>query len=251
MKSIESPLKNFLKPWQKKEGYLGAILTGSYATGTQTEFSDVDVQIVYDDNVSWRERGNKMIDGYLFEYFANPIPQYKKYMEKEFLSGKRTTARMFVTGKIIEDPTGQVSRLKKEAATIFKRKLRPMSKIDIEIAKYSIWDALDGLKDLATKQTPDSSVQYGISLGKILGYYTKFLKVEGPTSSKMFRFLSEKSFRDKYQMPQLPDPKFVKLFLAAITKQDIKEIEKVAKYVQLKMGGFDIDGWKLKTPTEK
>ncbi len=251
MKSIESSLEKFLKPWQKKEGYLGAILTGSYATGTQTEFSDVDVQIVYDDNVSWRERGNKIIDGYLFEYFANPIPQYKKYMEKEFLSGKRTTARMFVTGKIIEDPTGQVSRLKKEATTIFKRKLRPMSKTDIEVAKYSIWDAVDGLKDLSVKQTPDFSVQYGISLGKILDYYTKFLKIEGPTSSKMFRFLNEKSFRDKYQMPQIPDPKFVNLFLAALAKQDLKDIEKLAKYVQLKMGGFNNDGWKLKTSVEK
>lgn len=251
MKSTESSLKSFLKPWQKKEGYLGAILTGSHATGTQTEFSDVDVQIVYENIISWRERGNKTLDGYLFEYFANPIHQYEKYMEKEFLSGKRTTARMFVTGKIIEDSTGQVAKLKKEAVKVFKRRFRSMSKADIEIAKYSIWDRIDGLKDLAARQTPDMSVQYGITLGKILDYYTKFLKIEAPTSSKMFRFLNEKVFRDKYQMPQIPDPKFVNLFSVALTNQNIKDIEKLAKYVQLQMGGFNIDGWKLKTPVEK
>ncbi len=251
MKSIEDSLKSFLEPWQKKDGYLGAILTGSYATGTQTEFSDVDVQLVYSDTIPWRERGNKSIGGYLFEYFANPIPQYKKYMEKEFLSGKRTTARMFVTGKIIEDPTGKVAKLKKEAEKVFKKKFHSMSKIDIEITKYSIWDAVDGLKDLEMKKTPDFSVQYGITLGKILDYYTKFLKVEGPTSSKMFRFLNEKAFRDKYQMPQIPDSKFVSLFLKALTNQRVKEIEKLAEHVQGQMGGFNIDGWKLKTLTEK
>ena len=251
MKNMEASLNKFLTPWRKKSGYLGAILTGSYATGTQTEFSDVDVQIVYENGTDWRERGNKIVDGYIFEYFANPVSQYQKYMDKEYGSGKRTTARMFVTGLVIEDTAGKVGILKNEAGKIFKKKFAKLGKFDIEIAKYTAWDQIDSLKDLDKRKTPDFSVLYGVALVKIFENYAKFLGVEMPTASKLFRFLSDKSFREKYQMVEFPDKLFVRLFLFALEKRDLKSIEKLALYVQSQMGGFNIDGWKLKSQIEK
>lgn len=251
MKNIEASLNKFLAPWRRKSGYLGAILTGSYATGTQTEFSDVDVQIVYKDGTEWRERGNKIMDGYVFEYFANPVGQYKKYMDKEYASGKRTTARMFVTGLIIEDTGNNVGVLKNEAEKMFKKKFAKISKFDAEIAKYTIWDNVDGLKDLEKRNTPDFLVLYGITLVKVFEIYAKFLGIEMPTTSKLYRFLSDRSFRENYKMAEVPDGQFVKLLMSSLKKKDLKSIEKLVKHVQSQMGGFNIDGWKLKSPIEE
>jgi len=65
-------LEKFLKEWKEKDFVEGALLTGSYAIGMETKYSDVDVYIILSDSVEWRERGNKVIDGVLIEYFANP-----------------------------------------------------------------------------------------------------------------------------------------------------------------------------------
>ncbi len=105
-------IEEFLNVWKQEPGYAGALLAGSHAVGTADEFSDVDIHIVFSDDVDWRERGNLIVDGTLFEYFANPIKQYSAYMEQEFLANKNHTARMFSTGKILDDKLEEVVRLK-------------------------------------------------------------------------------------------------------------------------------------------
>ncbi|WP_245610422.1 nucleotidyltransferase domain-containing protein [Thermococcus celericrescens] len=65
-------LEIFLEEWREKDFVEAALLTGSYAISMETKYSDVDVYIILSDNVDWRERGNKIIDGILIEYFANP-----------------------------------------------------------------------------------------------------------------------------------------------------------------------------------
>ncbi len=60
------------------------MLSGSRVTSFASKYSDIDVYIILSDDVEWRERGNKMIDGCLIEYFANPIKQIKSYFKEEF-----------------------------------------------------------------------------------------------------------------------------------------------------------------------
>ena len=73
MSNWEIALEKFLDKYKNEDYFLGAILTGSYATGNYDENSDIDVFIVTKDTTGWRERGNVLIDGYLIEYFINPI----------------------------------------------------------------------------------------------------------------------------------------------------------------------------------
>ena len=96
-------LNKFLEKWKRKGYVEGAILTGSRVTSYFSKYSDIDVYIVLSEKIKWRERGNRIFDGFLIEYFANPPYQIRKYFVEEFKQNKYTTARMFVMGKILFD----------------------------------------------------------------------------------------------------------------------------------------------------
>ena len=83
MENWEKALKKFLQRYENEDYYEGAIACGSYVSGNNNEFSDIDVHIVLKRGNEWRERGNLEIDGFLIEYFANPVNKYESYMEDE------------------------------------------------------------------------------------------------------------------------------------------------------------------------
>lgn len=241
---MEKTIEKFLAKWKKKPGYIGALLTGSYAVGTQNEFSDIDIHIIYTNDADWRERGNTKIDGYLFEYFANPVSQYRAYMKKEFSNGKNHTARMFAVGSILEDTTGDLALLKKEGVAYLNKKLQKSNKIQNELAKYSIWDSLD---EIQGKEGSNFKYLYALALNKIFDSYCEFLGVEKIAPAKVHRYFTEAKFRKSYGIKDFPDTQFAKLFIKAFNEQSFGNIKKLGTYAQKMMGGFDIDGWKLKT----
>jgi predicted nucleotidyltransferase len=247
MKTMDEKIEQFLAPWKKKPGYVGALLTGSYAVGTQNEFSDIDIHIVYANGTDWRERGNVKVGGLLFEYFANPVSQYRAYMTKEFANGKNHTARMFVVGKILEDTTGDLSLLKKEGAAYLKKKLQKTNKIQNELAKYSIWDSVD---ELQGKEGANFTYLYALAMNKIFESYCEFLGVEKMAPSKVYRYFTDAKFRKNYRVDDFPDSQFSKFFVRAFDAESLGNIQKLATHTQKMMGGFDIDGWKLKTKIE-
>ena len=90
MQTWELAVEKFLTKYKDEDYFLGAILTGSYATGNYDENSDIDIYIVTKNNVTWRERGNKNIDGFLIEYFINPKKKILSYFELQ----KKQTVRV-------------------------------------------------------------------------------------------------------------------------------------------------------------
>ena len=115
MESWKHALNEFVRGWKEKDFVEAALLTGSYAIGLQTPRSDVDVYIILSDKVDWRERGDVLVDGFLIEYFANPIRQIRWYFENEHSRNKRNTARMFLIGQVLFDKTGIIGALRIEA----------------------------------------------------------------------------------------------------------------------------------------
>ncbi|WP_457752769.1 nucleotidyltransferase domain-containing protein [Thermococcus sp.] len=246
----QSALDKFLKDWKDKDFVEAALLTGSYAIGLQTKYSDVDVYIVLSDNVDWRERGNLVIDGVLIEYFANPVKQIKYYFEKEFKQNKRSTARIITIGKVLFDKTGIAEELKREALEYMKKPFEKPDEIWVEIAKYLLWDMLDSLKDAEERNDPSFSYLYHLTLNKALEIYSKFLCVESPPASKVYRFFTDEKFRKAYMFREFPDREFVKLFLSAMKSKELRDLELIIEHVFDKMGGFNINGWQLRTKTE-
>ncbi len=250
MKNWKRALEKFISGWRKEDFVEAALLTGSYAVGLETERSDVDVYIIISDNVDWRERGNVVIDGVLIEYFANPVRQIRAYLEEEFAEYSRSTARIIAMGKVLFDKTGRTEDLKAEAFEYLRKPFRRPDETWVELSKYFLWDMLDSLRDAEERNDPSFGYLYNIALNRTLEIYSKFLGVEIPPASKVYRLFRDGRFRDAYMFEEYPDREFVVLFLNALEETKAENLERVIKRVLEKMGGLSIDGWKLRTPVK-
>ncbi len=82
--------------------------------------------------------------------------------------------------------------------------------------------------------------------------YAKFLQFDSMPIHKLRRFLINEKDKKKYLVSNFPDEEFVKMIVSAINLKDkskmMNEYKIATNHVLEKMGGFNIDGWKIKSP---
>ncbi len=247
MQPWEIALDIFLKEWEKKEYFVGALLCGSHAVGTANSLSDVDLHIILSDKIDWRERGNKTVNGIQIEYFVNPKHKIREYLKEQYAWNSYITVRMFATGKVVRDPYGEISKLKQWAAHEVNRKFKKMTQSNVELDKYHLWYILDNLKDLHFHNSLGFIFLYHNALDKAFHVYAEYLQMEIHSEAKLYKYLSSDQFRHKYKMPAFPDKKFTDLFIDALRKQNYPHIQKLLNHVIMKMGGLKVENWKLRT----
>ncbi len=254
-KSWEMALDKFLVSWERKKEVSGIIICGSYITGNPTKHSDIDIHIVLKKGCKWRERGNKIVDGILMEYFANPPEQIEKYLESDYKKRRQIDAHMFHTGKIVLDKEGEIKRLKKIAKKYLTKKFEKITPYMYELGKYDLFDMSDNLEEVYLRETPDFSFVYFNFLEDAFSIYSEFLRYHQIEENKIYRFLTDKKDKKKYLISDFPDKVFLKKFLLSIKEKNRKKMLgrflEISKYILNKMGGFEIDGWKYKSDVEK
>ena len=243
-------LNKFLEPWLARPEVVGALVTGSYVLGTNTPQSDIDVHVFLADKTSWKERGNVVIDGYLVEYFALPVSLYHKLFAMDHADNQRTNARMIAVGETIADKTGDVQTLKALSDEYMRKPFKQLSAAQIEDRKYWLWDSMDGLEDLLVSNAPNSDMVYHAHLSLVLNVYTVYLRQEIPHLSKAYKLFSSAEFRTRYHFNAYPDKTFAELFMAALSaphEQRLDVAHKLTNRALDSMGGFKIDGWRLRS----
>ena len=247
----EIALDKFLRSWKENKEVSGIVICGSYITGNPTKNSDIDIQIILKRGCSWRERGNKVVDGILMEYFANPPERIIGYLNEDYKTRKTIAAHMLATGKIVLDKDGEARKLKQLAKTYLKKKFEKSDNASIELSKYHLFDRYDNLEEVFRRKTPDFIFVYHNFLNEVLKMYSEFLKFNEINANKVFRFLTDKKDKIKYNIRDFPDKIFVSKFVEAMQETNIKNMllkfEKLTQYVQAKMGGFNLDGWKIRS----
>lgn len=253
--SWEEAVELFLSDWKKRNEVIGALVCGSYITGNPSKHSDIDIHIVLSDKLSWRERGNKYINGFLIEYFANPPKQIKKYFEEDYKDNSHQSHIQFVTGRIVFDKNNEILKLKQLATKYLNKRFKQLNNTQLELKKYSLWDNLDNLEDNYEKNNPDFYYIYFNNLRQIYETYGKSLGVSISNVDKVYKLLMDKETMKKYLEKDFPDSKFVALFLEALNlnakDKMLNNFKVLTEYVLEAMGGFKINGWKLKSKVEQ
>lgn len=254
MEEWKIALEEFLKDWTSRNDVVGALVCGSYITGHPSKRSDIDVHIILAEDVDWRERGNRSINGFLIEYFANPPKQIQKYFQEDFQNHRTMSMIQFITGKILFDNTGIISELRIEAEKWLNKKYDELNKTALEIKKYSLWDSLDNLKDCFEQDKGDSHFVYYNSLANLFSEYCRFLNLESIPYYQIRSYLVDPIYIKKYVKKAFPDSIFKEMFLKALQEADeqkmIEIYEELVNHVFNQVGGFEIDGWKIKSPVE-
>jgi hypothetical protein len=248
------PVGKFLQDWRILPEYAGALLCGSYAVGTPTPESDIDLHIILSDTVDWRERGDKVVDGRIVEYFVNPLRQFPRQHDKDVQRGKRTLARMLATGIIVEDRSGDVLGLKEWAERKLNCELPILSGDDLVSAQYALWDSLDGVLSLISESSPQGTYCYYMLLDQTLRTFASYHGVEAPAATKAHRFFTDPGFAAKYRIQPFSDIVFSKMYVRAVeshSSEYSRNAQEIVKYVLDDTGGFSIDGCELRTPVER
>lgn len=237
--------REYADVWLRSRDVSGVLVCGSYVTGKPSKRSDVDVCVVLRKNAGWRARGNERRGGYLFEYFANPAARVRRYFNEEHAGGEKCTAHMYATGLVMGDKDGEVAKLRREAARWLKKRLKKPSKTFTELAKYQLWDMADSLEDAYEAGASDLPYLCHGSLASMFRLYSRFLGYGGMPQDKVLKIL-----RGGGAAP-FPDRAFAGLFLKAAgagsDRARISAYRLLTRRVLSKMGGFNIDGWRIKS----
>jgi predicted nucleotidyltransferase len=255
MKNWRLAVDKFLNGWKEKDKVVAAMACGSYVTGSPTEHSDIDLHLILSEDMDWVERGNEVVDGILIEYFANPAEQIESYFKGDYENTSYISPTMFLTGEVIFDKEGIIDKLKLLAKSYRERKFPVLKVNSLELMKYHIWDALDNVQDSAQIENPAFYYVYYYALNLIYEAYSKYLQYPISEVPRVYDTITKESTRKKYLLQPFPDKEFVNLFSKAIKLEDkenmMKGIEFLIKYTLKEMGGFKIDGWKIRSPIEK
>ena len=247
----EVAVSKFLAKWKRREDVIGAIVCGSYVTGNPSKHSDVDLHIILSDDVSSRERGNEVVDGFLIEYFANPLRKHYEYTAEDFKERRKINSHMFITGRVLFDKTGALKKFIEFAKKDFSKKYSSLSKVSLELSKYYVWDMCDNLEEVFSSGAEDFVFVYHNFLHDLFKHYSGFLRFDFFPAYRVLRFLTNAKDKKKYSIRDFPDKKFERLFVSAIKLQDkrlmMRAYKDLTDYVLAKMGGFNIDGFRIKS----
>lgn len=240
----ENILQKFLKDIHLKDDIVGVLVCGSYVTGNPSKHSDLDVHLILSEDVTYRERGNRRIDGLLIEYFANPAKQIRQYFKEDYRSIDPMSQTQFATGIVLQDPTGIVAKLKEEAINMLMSKFVDVQVSMNPITAYALWDKLDDLQDAYDGQREDFDFIFYTNLDFLLKTYMKLIK--RPYQPKtILGNISSETVRRKYLLDQLPDKKVADMIQQCITSKDRKvkldAYQSLNEIVLDMMGGFDIE----------
>jgi len=248
----QSKLDIFLADFEYADDVVGVLVCGSYITGNPTSHSDLDVHIVLDNKVEYGERGNKIVDGLLIEYFANPSKQILCYFDEDLKDKSLMCQTQFATGKIISDKIGDIRTLKLKAKKMISdfystehTDLR-MSELD----KYFLWDMLDDLQDAHESNKADFDFLYFTRLNMLLEKYMN--SINRPYNVKsIYGSIVDATVREKYLLRELPNQAINNMIICAISttvqNEKMAAYEKLTAEIMKQVGGFTIDGFKLKS----
>jgi predicted nucleotidyltransferase len=248
MDNIEGVINSFLEPYIVDNDIQAAILTGSYAQGNQNKYSDIDIFIISSDTLNWRERGTKIFSNYTFEYFINPPEIIIKEME-EFKS--IATVVIIANGQVIFDKTGITEQLKEKAFRIIKDPIDPINNFELEMIKYNSNNYYEQLTRAYELDANEFHFLYYTYLEYLIYSYGKCNGIAFPPKTKIYQYI----FNDEYylhnELEKINDSKYLETLKRCMTKNEneimYKNITELKDYLLNIVGGFNVDGWKMRS----
>ncbi len=228
MNNWENAVNKFLEQYVNEDYFLGAVLTGSYATGNNDVNSDIDIFIVTKDSTPWRERGNKLIDGYLIEYFINPLRVVLNEFEEGFETGHIATTRMFSKCKILHDKDGTINELVNKAKQNINNEIKPLPEFKSKMNSYTIWHSFYELTS-RYERNEDIDFSYYLYLNDIIDSYFQNKQIPSLPIHKVEKILTNEEFRKRYNIAKLPDEEFVNKLLKCFKEKEYNKKYEYAK----------------------
>ena len=200
------------------EHFLGAIVYGSSLTGFNTETSDIDLHIIFDNSDPNRIiRGESLVDGKKIEYFEKPIEDVYLMAENEFQNQNNASYSIIGKGEIVYERKGALTNLQKYVINRFKDNLPPLD-IDEAREQISIIDnKIQKLENLVKEDSPYFNHYYHIVLEKMRKTHHRIIGISKIPTSKVHKIYTDEAYRKSVYKTN-PEPDFVENYLNLTTQ---------------------------------
>lgn len=251
-KEIAKKLETFLQGFEHKEDVVGVLVCGSYVTGHPNKHSDLDVHLILNKKCKYRERGNRIVDGLLIEYFANTKRQILAYFADNYKQIRPMSQTQFVTGEIFFDKNGEVEALKKEAKKQLEKDYQDLDTTPNGQRLYGVWDDMDDLQAVLEEGREDFDFVYYYKLDRLLSCLFRTLKM--PYNVKtIYGQLTSPVTRKKYLLKEIKDKKLKMLVQTAIVEENkqkrLQAFTELSQMILTKYN-FDISKFSFKSDEE-
>lgn len=205
------------------EHFLGIIVYGSSLTGFNTEISDIDLHVIFDNSDPNRMiRGEKLIDSKKIEYFEKPIDDEYLMAENEFLNQNNASLPILGKGEIVFARDNSLINLQKYILHRFQDNLPPLN-IDEAREQISIIDnKIQKLENLLNEDSPYFDHLYHIVLEKMRKIHHRIIGISKIPTSKVHRIYTDEPYR-KSTYKTNPSQVFVENYLSLLLPENNKQ----------------------------
>lgn len=219
-------IKNVIYNFLESMGYLknsdieGIIFYGSYQTNTNTENSDIDLIIVYNDNSNKEDvKGYRNFSGYKFEYFERKLKNLYNRVNRDYDNFEDTLLSVIGYGEILVDKNKEIEKLKSFVLDKYRYGLPKLNENDKLYYGKALQKSIENLDFMNKNNNPYFKIYYALTLDKIRDYYNKLYGFSNMSTSKVYKLYTDEKMK-VVQHKIMPEDKFIKLYIDCI--KDIK-----------------------------
>lgn len=241
MHTISKTISHFLEDMNyfENQHVLGAFFYGSYLTGFNEEHSDIDILVIFDNDIpNHLIRGNKYLDGIRIEYFEKPIGDIYLTIENEYNNQNNASLSIIGTSKILFDKNGSLRRLQDFALKKFSKPLPPLDLEDAREYVSILNNRMEKVRKAAYENNPNFIHLYHLTIEKIRKFYHRLNGLPAVQTSKVYRVYLDEEYRKSFYKDNIPEREFVSMYIGAITditsstEEKLKIIENLFDYTK-------------------
>ena len=227
--SIEDKISSFIKDmgYLNNEHVLGVFFYGSYLTGLNTDNSDIDLHIIFDnEDPNHLIRGNKIVDGTRVEYFEKPINDIYLEIENGYLNQNNASFAIIGKGTIVFERDNKLSLLQQYALNRFSTSMPCLSEDDVREQVSIINNKMEKLERFAINNDPKFEHLYHLTIDKIRKFYHKSIGISKIPTSKVYKIYTDENYRNSVYKEN-PELEFVNMYLNLITTNCVDKLQRL------------------------
>ena len=209
------------------ERCLGIIVYGSSLTGFNTNISDIDLQVVFDDmEPNCLIRGNKIINGTKIEYFEKPINDLYLEIENGYFHQNNASFSIIGKGTIVFERENQLSLLQQYAINRFSSPMPCLSEEDTKEQVSILNNKMEKLEKLVMDDHIGFEHFSHLMIEKIRKFYHKYIGISKIPTSKVYRIYTDEDYRNSVYKEN-PEPEFLNMYLNLITTNCVDKLQRL------------------------
>ena len=227
--TIEDKISSFIKDmgYLNNEHVLGVFFYGSYLTGLNTENSDIDLHIIFDnEDPNHLVRGNKIIDKTRIEYFEKPLDDIYQTINEDYVNQNNATLTIFGTSKIVYAKDNQLKKLQEYVINKFSNPLSPLSNDEAREYVSILNNRMEKLENYAKTDNPYFEHLYHLTIDKIRRFYHKLMGIPRIETSKGFKIYTDLKYRNAFCINKIPEKSFIEMYFKLITDTSSDKVKK-------------------------